>query len=359
MKIAIYSPYLDTFGGGERYMLTIAEYLSQSASVDVLLDEDLGGRNVLQFKCDLAEHFSLNLEKVHFIKGPVGKGSSFLGRLIFLKNYDLLFYLTDGSIFYSPVKKSIIHFQVPFKNTTGLNLWGRWKVSSWDLAICNSKFTKSYIDKYWPIKTMVVYPPVDVSKIKKKNKERMILSVGRFYGFLKSKKHEVMIKGFKKLISDYNLSGWSLHLVGSVVEGDEAYLKELTKLAEGLPVYLYPNATFDKLNLLYGQSSIYWHAAGYNETNPQNYEHFGITVAEAMAAGCVPVVVGKGGLIEIVESGVNGYLWHNIDQMVNLTNKLISNPNDLKRMAKNCINKAKMFSKEKFTSRISKIVNVE
>ena len=35
MKVALYSPYLDTFGGGERYMLAIAEILSKKGDVDI------------------------------------------------------------------------------------------------------------------------------------------------------------------------------------------------------------------------------------------------------------------------------------------------------------------------------------
>ena len=41
MKIAVYSPYLDTFGGGEKYMITIAETLSSKHVVEVFLDQHL------------------------------------------------------------------------------------------------------------------------------------------------------------------------------------------------------------------------------------------------------------------------------------------------------------------------------
>ncbi len=37
MRVAIYTPYLDTFGGGEKYMLTIAETLSKDSTVDLFL----------------------------------------------------------------------------------------------------------------------------------------------------------------------------------------------------------------------------------------------------------------------------------------------------------------------------------
>jgi len=37
-------------------------------------------------------------------------------------------------------------------------------------------------------------------------------------------------------------------------------------------------------------------------------EGFDITVVEAMAAGCVCICAAKGGIPEIIEDGVNGYL---------------------------------------------------
>ena len=46
--------------------------------------------------------------------------------LKFLKKYDLLFYLTDGSVFYSSARKSILHIQSPIKVNNG-NLWKRIK----------------------------------------------------------------------------------------------------------------------------------------------------------------------------------------------------------------------------------------
>ena len=39
MKFGFYSPYLDTFGGGERYMLTLASYFSKDHIVDIFWDD--------------------------------------------------------------------------------------------------------------------------------------------------------------------------------------------------------------------------------------------------------------------------------------------------------------------------------
>lgn len=357
MKIAIYSPYLDTLGGGERYMMTIAEVLSLQNNVDVFLDSHLESFGA-GLKDKISERFNLNLEQVNFTKAPVGKGSTILERSFFLKKYDLLFYLTDGSIFYPTSKRNVLHIQSPLVGQPAKSIWGRIKLKGWDLIIYNSYFTKEHSDKNWPIKSEIIYPPVDVTTIKPSSKGKIILSVGRFFGYLKDKKHEQLINVFRKLFETGNIKGWSLYLVGSASSGDKDYLAELKSLAEGIPVKFYPNLGYDNLVNLYGLSSIYWHAAGFGETDPTKMEHFGISTVEAMAGGSVAVVIGKGGQGEIVDDGKSGYLWESLEELERLTLKLITNDNLRKQMALEAIKKAKKFSKEIFKNRIMQISRI-
>ena len=59
-----------------------------------------------------------------------------------------------------------------------------------------------------------------------------------------------------------------------------------------------------------------WQASGCSENHkpePEKFEHFGISIVEAMAAECVPVVIAKGGQPEIVQHGKNGLLWSNLE----------------------------------------------
>lgn len=363
MKIAIYSPYLDTLGGGEKYMMTIAESLAADHQVEVCLDahlNDLGGDCL---KNKLQERFNLNLTNVSFIKAPLGRGTSALERSLFLRRYDLLFYLTDGSIFYPTSKKNILHIQSPLVGQPARSLWGKIKLKGWDLIIYNSHFTEEHSRKMWPIKSEVVYPPVDVNKIKALKKKKYILSVGRFFGYLKdkqsfssSKKHEVMIKSFRKLYEDRELKDWSLHLAGSAGEGDREYVQQLENQAKGLPINFYPNLSYDKLIKLYGESLIYWHAAGFGEDDPTKMEHFGITTVEAMAGGCVPVVIGKGGQVEIVEDGKSGLLWNNLEELENLTLKLIKDENLWHKMSEEAQVRAGNFNKDKFKQKILTLI---
>lgn len=358
MKVSIYSPYLDTFGGGERYMMTIAEVLSQENNVDVLLDLNLGNLGGEYLKDTLSKRFNLNLNKVNFIKAPIGKSSNFFERLFFLRNYDLLFYLTDGSIFYPTSKRNILHIQSPLVGQPARSIWGRFKLKGWDLVIYNSRFTKVHSQNYWPIKSEIIYPPVDTENIKPLKKKKYILSVGRFFGYLKDKKHELLIKVFKELFEKGSITGWSLHLVGAASQGDKNYLESLKDLAKGLPVKFYPNLQYNKLIKLYGESSIYWHASGFSETDPTKMEHFGISTVEAMAAGCVPVVIGRGGQREIVEHETSGYLWDSLDDLKKLTLKLIDDDNLRSQIAAAAVKGAKFFSKDNFTSKIIQISEI-
>ena len=76
-------------------------------------------------------------------------------------------------------------------------------------------------------------------------------------------------------------------------------------------------------------------------------EGFGISVAEAMARGCISVTFRKGGLPELIEDGENGYLIDEVSDE-NLANKILeilNLPNEeIKRLRTNAIKTSKKFS---------------
>lgn len=355
MKIGIYSPYLDTYGGGERYILTIAECLADYYHVDLLLDKHLISLGPNFLKQSLSDKLNIDLSKVNVVSAPLGKEGKFWDRIFFLKQYDYLFYLTDGSIFYSTARNSIIHFQVPFDNIN-VSLYGKIKLASWKKAIFNSYFTKEIIEKKWPIKGVVIYPPIDIDSFRPLKKKKNILSVGRFFDFLHSKKQEILVQTFAKLVKS-GLKGWTLQLAGGANEEGYEYIKKIKKLSQNLPVEFFIDATFDKLQSLYGEASIYWHAAGFGESDPKKMEHFGITTVEAMAAGCVPVVTSLGGQKEIVQHQQSGFLWNTTEEMENFTTALIDNPSKLQKFSQAAQKQSKIFSKENFCSKIKKLID--
>ncbi len=355
MKVGIYSPYLDTVGGGEKYMLTIAETLSKENEVDIFLDTHLQTLDIKSIITKTTSLLNLNLEKTSFINAPFGRHTNFWNRLNFLKKYDLFFYLTDGSIFYSTAKKNILHVQSPIQVSNN-SLWKKIKSDSWDLIIYNSNFTKINSQNFWKIKSEILYPPINTEDFKNGKKEKIILTVGRFYGFLKDKKHKLMIDSFKKMIDTEKINDWSFVLVGGAGEGDEDYLTELKTSAADYPIKILPNLPFKDLIELYSQASIYWHASGFGETDPTKMEHFGITTVEAMASGAVPVVINKGGQTEIVEDNKSGFLWDEPQVLIDKTKDLISDSQLLKRLSKSAVIRSKDFSKTKFVEHLSKII---
>ncbi len=355
VRIAIYTPYLDTSGGGERYVLTIAEVLSKEHSVDVLLDAHLFSLGIYLIKKKIHLFHDLNLSKVNFKKGPFGIGSNALSRYLFLTKYDVFFYLSDGSIFLSGAKKSFIHFQSPLDVVKTSGLFGKIKLKSWTKAIYNSQFTKENIEKYLNLAGEVIYPPVEVDKLAPLKKEKQILSVG-FFSLSKPKKHDVLIKVFKEMV-DKGLKDWRLCLAGGLSSGNEKYFEYLKNLAKNYPVEFFENISFGDLVKLYGKSSIYWHATGFGENNPKKFEHFGISTVEAMSAECIPVVINLGGQPEIIDQGINGFLWNDLSKLKEYTLNIIKGSEEkIRKLRKNAKQKALIFSEEHFEKKIKNLI---
>lgn len=351
MNIGFYSPYLDTFGGGERYMLELASHLSLKADnkVDIFWDDNA-------IKAPLSKFLKIDLSRTNFTTNIFNKKSQ-SARFMSTKKYGLLFILSDGSIPLSFAKKNILHFQVPF-NFQHPDFKTKLKLSRINYVICNSQFTKEFIDNSFLVKSKVIYPPVDIKSMKTLPKQNIILSVGRFsQGQLHPKKQEILIEVFRELYK--KAPQWKLFLIGQAKKEDYKYIRSLRKSARGYAIKIIENLDVDKLRKLYGQASIYWHATGYGEDetkNPEKMEHFGISTVEASAAGAVPVVIGKGGQKEIVEDGKNGFLWTTKTQLFEKTLELVKNPKVLERVSKNAIKNSHRFSREKFFFEYEKII---
>src|SRR5262249_44848574 len=110
-----------------------------------------------------------------------------------------------------------------------------------------------------------------------------------------------------------------------------------------------------RLKQEYEGAKVFWHAAGLNEDvdRPELAEHFGIVTAEAMAAGCVPVVINRGAQPEIVEHGVSGFVWNSIEQLTEYTAFLYEDDPLRAAMSDASLARARAFAKEDSVSRLS------
>lgn len=333
MKIGLYSPYLPNhFGGGERHFLTTAAYLSQNHDVEIL---------VAHLPHDLAEkistyesRFNLDLSQVQWkVSGIATHQQSALKTWQETRQYDCFFYLTDGSLFLNGSRRGVVHIQIPFNQK--ITLANRLKLASWQIINTNSLFTKRVIEKNWQRTVDVVHAPyVDVSEIPQSLpiKKNDILSVGRIFaeGTGHNKKQDVLIRAF---IEGCHQFGWDkrlkLHIAGAVEPGEEneAYAESLKKMAKGWPVVFHFNVSRNKLEQLYAQCRMYWHAAGFEideELHPEKVEHFGITPLEAQAWGCIPIVVPRGGIPETVSNEETGLYYQSIPELISQTQRVLS-----------------------------------
>ncbi len=348
MKFGFYSPYLDTFGGGERYMLTLASHLSQKHLVDIFWDDS-------NIKAPLSKFLKIDLTKTKFTSN-IFTNNSFQKSFLTL-GYNLIFVLSDGSVPLSLASHNILHFQVPF-NFGKIDFKTKLKLNRYQWVITNSYFTKNYIDKSFGVSAKVIYPPVDVKDIKPGEKKNIILSVGRFsQSQLHPKKQEVLIEVFKEIYKKE--PSWRLILVGQAKKEDYRFLRQLKKAARGYAIKIFENLPVDKLRKLFSQTSIYWHATGFGEDEvkfPHKMEHFGIATVEASAAAAVPIVIDRGGQKEIVSDNKNGRLFSTKAQLYEATLAVIGDKDLRSKLAQEAIKNSRRFSKEIFIRAYEKII---
>ncbi len=338
MKIGFYNPYFDGLGGGERYTLTLAGHWSKQHDVVLFWDDP----NILGAS---EKRFGIDLSRVR-VTPNVFKNGNIFEKLLGSRKYDLIFFLSDGSIPATLAKHNILHFQVPFASV----LADPWKLKRYDAIVCNSEFTKSELDPQLGSRAAVIYPPVQqVPAALHTGKKKQILSVGRFTGYFQAKKQDILIKAFTKAAESGALKGWELVLAGGLIPSDQAYFDSLSKIVSGTRIRLMPNITNDELIALYQTSMLYWHAAGYGESNPAQMEHFGITTAEAMSAGVVPLVFAAGGQLEIVSDGINGLTWRTPDELIEKTATLVTDKKKYADLSRAAITRAEEFSDTHFT----------
>src|SRR3989344_3787513 len=312
MKIGLYSPFAaETLGGGERYLLTIAECLLKDNQVDLIVAKNKSDL-IPGLKQNFSQSFNLKLNNLNIVAGPFGETDSAISRWFFTRHYDVFYYMTDGSFFIPGARLNIAHFMIPFNQPP--KLLQRLKLNTWQVKTTHSYFCKEALERIWKIKIdFVHWGAVEAKKFKALPKQNLILSVGRWFspaGNKHCKRQDFLVATFKQLLADY------------------------------------------------GESKIYWHATGYGQdeqTNPQAMEHFGISTIEAMAAGAVPAVINKGGQKEIVNQDENGLLWSDQTELMKQTMSLVSDNSYRQKLAQAAQIRAKDFSLSKFYQTTNKI----
>ena len=322
-KVLLYSPYLHILGGGERHILSIMQVFDACGyQVDIVWDDSTILRSI-------RERLHIDFQKARVIPNFFST-SSVLGKLIKTRRYEYLFYVTDGSYFFSRSKNNYIFAMYPQKELYNMKFVNRLKLFNFSI-ISNGYFTSEYIDRWFGKNPAVIHPYIDNDffNLPTTNKKNVILSVGRFYDHLHSKRQDVLIQAFQKLKKQHKeFVSFDLILAGGFSEADRSSLILLMKLAKKDPhIHFIINPTFNELLKLYGEASIFWHAAGYGideRKEPYKVEHLGITPLEAMASGCVVFAHNSGGPKRLITEEKNGFLYNSDDDLVNKTKALLN-----------------------------------
>ena len=166
------------------------------------------------------------------------------------------------------------------------------------VILTNSEYSKESIKQlYNKTEPIVLNPPVDINRFRKllvsskSEREDTILVVSRFSP---DKQIENAIK-VAKILHDKKVE-FRMIIVGNASRSDMDYLQLLSNMIDDNDLNTYVKlevgASFKRLLYLMGKSKVYLH--------PLVGEPFGISVAEAMAAGLIPVVPHIGGNSEFV-----------------------------------------------------------
>jgi len=224
------------------------------------------------------------------------------------------------------------------------------KITPGDL-LTNSKFTKEIIRKVLRRNSLVIYPPVNTkayySNCFRDRKEGHMVVVIASYT---PKRHLEQVP----LIAKLSKSAKFL-IMG---KADEYSLPTLKKLRDYISrlhvedrVTLLENVPFKEFLQVLSEAKVYLH------TMPK--DHFGISVVEAMASGCVPVVHRSGGpWTDILDEqqGIYGFSYSTLAEAARHIDTLVSDEDLRSRTALRASYRAKIFDKTVFMKRMVEVV---
>ncbi|HWY28046.1 MAG TPA: glycosyltransferase, partial [Candidatus Sulfotelmatobacter sp.] len=167
----------------------------------------------------------------------------------------------------------------------------RNRVSRVKTLLSNSDFTRGFVMNKWQRDAITVYPPCPIdmyeSYSKSSAREKLVLTIGR----ISPEKRFELFLDMARMVPDCRFV-----IIGTVQLPN--YYEHLRRKAPGNVSFVL--SPLRKVKDLLGRAMAYVHCA--------ENEHFGITIVEAMAAGCVPIVHDSGGPREIVGEDI-GFRW--------------------------------------------------
>ena len=342
-------------GGGERLCCDTIRALSSSGHQVTLLSASFESKTIEDFF-----GYEGLFDKVTKLQYPTSETAVPLGanrdilshvrgqRSVLSKedrsSFDLIFstqdprYVPDASIpvvqwgYYGSHVPKVRERRTPPRIARSLatDLYYREKISRLALVLAISQFSKESLDREWKRPSILVYPACNmVTPLRKQN---MVVTVARA---IPEKRLEI----FWKVASLCP----SLNFVMLLTQ-DKRFQSYFEELKRSTPsngqILLNPVRTL--YHKVLGEARVYLHL--------MENEHFGITVVEAMSAGCVPIVHDSGGPREIVTEQA-GFRWKSIQEIPQLVTTAMSKP----ETGEIATERAESFNYEVFERKLSSI----
>jgi len=207
------------------------------------------------------------------------------------------------------------------------------------IILTNSYFSKNVIKEKIGRDAVVIYPPVDLKAFRPGKKEELVLTVGRFTW----EKRLDLVPRIAELVPEARFV-----IAGSTAIGSGEIIRRIKRYGAD-NVEVRTDISLDELRELYAKAKIYLHVMA--------AEHFGISVVEGMASGCVPIVHKSGGpWLDITERGRYGFGFESLGEAASLIRRLLSDEELWAEYSKKAVQRAQLFSEEAFKMRFKAVL---
>lgn len=206
------------------------------------------------------------------------------------------------------------------------------------LILANSHYTAKEIEAFSRKRVEVLYPPFtsSIQNVQTQQKQDLVVTTSRFE---QNKKLEIIPKIAQKTSNNIQFA-----IIGRLY--DKATLGrlqiEVEKLGLTDRVKFYPDLPVEQKLQMLGNAKVYLHT--------MVGEHFGISIVEAMASGCIPISHNSGGMVEFVPAQ-NRY--ETVEQAAEKIEAAISDWSEEKTLEPKAI--AEQFSIKHFSSRFMEL----
>jgi O-antigen biosynthesis protein len=354
---ATYSPFPLTPGGGERYLMATADVLTQFG------ETAFGTSDV---------YSQLRLDNVMSDLGlPVGRVQSRQWSTLPGTGIERMVVMGNECLPRVPPQaaRSYFHCQFPFpwaeaseREIADSLSW----LKGYRSIVVNSDFTRRAVlaelarhGASAPVE--IVFPPVGASRLLQGGLPRrkpQILSIGRFTDRGHAKRQDVLIEALKAASAAFRRD-WTLVLCGSVPHDPhaKAYFERLqASVGSEIKVEFVIAPTRQTLDRLLWESAVYAHATGFGVSSPDEHwrcEHFGITIVEALAAGCATHSFGVGGGPEIARMTGAGNTFTRIEELAHQFERATLDPVAMSQREK----AVTLFGDEAFRARMGTLLS--